>query len=442
MKLIELNIDGLVGPTHNYAGLAFGNEASQGNAGNISNPKRAALQGLQKMRLLTSFGIPQMVMPPNPRPNGKLLRSLGFTGDIRTQILQVGKQSPELLRYAYSASSMWAANAATVSPATDTSDAKTHFTPANLISTAHRSHEPAFTSRALIKLFPDEQSFSHHAPLPANPLFSDEGAANHMRVYTPGGVSQGINIFVYGRDQATVNQFTKRYPARQTRQAFEAISRRHGLRDADTFYLLQNPDAIDAGVFHNDVIATSNDALVIYHEDAFVGGDAALTPVQKAAKDALLLVKVPRAALSMKEAVKSYLFNSQLVTTSSGMVLIAPSECAEYPRVSDIIDSWIADADNPIALVHYVDLRESMRNGGGPACLRLRVPLTQQHLTNVHAGAMFTDALHSKLAAWVEAHYRDQLRPEDLLDPEFADACLRALSELEEILELKGLYES
>lgn len=48
MKVYELNMDGLVGPTHNYAGLAPGNIASLNYASVASNPQAAALQGLKK----------------------------------------------------------------------------------------------------------------------------------------------------------------------------------------------------------------------------------------------------------------------------------------------------------------------------------------------------------------------------------------------------------
>ena len=49
MPLTEINFDGLVGPSHNYAGLSIGNLASTRNAGQLSQPRRAALEG---------FGLP------------------------------------------------------------------------------------------------------------------------------------------------------------------------------------------------------------------------------------------------------------------------------------------------------------------------------------------------------------------------------------------------
>ncbi|EGF31557.1 Succinylarginine dihydrolase, partial [Oxalobacteraceae bacterium IMCC9480] len=55
----EFNFDGLVGPSHNYAGLSFGNVASFNNVKSVSSPKQAALQGLAKMRALAARGFAQ-----------------------------------------------------------------------------------------------------------------------------------------------------------------------------------------------------------------------------------------------------------------------------------------------------------------------------------------------------------------------------------------------
>ncbi len=417
--LFEANVDGLVGPTHNYAGLSYGNEAAMGNAGNVSNPRGAALQGLQKMRLLTDLGLRQMVMPPHPRPNLAFLRNLGFKG--------VADAAPELLPYIYSASGMWAANAATVAPATDTPDGKAHFTPANLICTAHRAIEPAFSSRALKRLFPSPAHFTHHDPLPANLLLADEGAANHMRLTRKDGT--GLHVFVYGREQLNLLQYTKRYPARQTLPASQAVARLHGIKNP--VFIRQTGEVIDAGVFHNDVIATSNGDVLLYHEEAFVGGDA---PVK--ALGELRAMKVATKDLSVESAVKSYLFNSQVVSLpGGGMAMIAPGECEHHNQARSVIDSL------GFKQVHFMDLRESMRNGGGPACLRLRVQLTEEQWKHVHPGVVFTPDLHKKLSAWVEKHYRDKLQPADLREPKLADEALAAYAALEKILDLPGLYE-
>src|SRR5690349_2574420 len=127
----ELQFDGLVGPTHHYAGLSPGNLASQAHAGEASNPRAAALEGLTKMRRVRELGIVQAVLPPQPRPSVALLRRLGFTGTDVAVLSRALAEAPDLLHAASSASSMWAANAATVVPASDSADGKTHFVPAN-----------------------------------------------------------------------------------------------------------------------------------------------------------------------------------------------------------------------------------------------------------------------------------------------------------------------
>ena len=57
MKAYEVNFDGLVGPTHNYSGLSFGNIASEQSLKDVSNPKLAAQQGLAKMKALSDKGL-------------------------------------------------------------------------------------------------------------------------------------------------------------------------------------------------------------------------------------------------------------------------------------------------------------------------------------------------------------------------------------------------
>lgn len=59
----EVNFDGLVGLTHHYAGLSFGNEASTRHQNTLSNPRLAAKQGLLKMKALADLGYKQGVLP-------------------------------------------------------------------------------------------------------------------------------------------------------------------------------------------------------------------------------------------------------------------------------------------------------------------------------------------------------------------------------------------
>jgi len=139
MKQFEVNFDGLVGPTHNYAGLSFGNVASLNNANAKSSPKQAAKQGLAKAKALADMGMVQGVLAPQERPDIAALRRLGFTGSDARVLESAAKQSREIFLACCSASSMWTANAATVSPSADTADGRVHFTPANL---THKFHRP------------------------------------------------------------------------------------------------------------------------------------------------------------------------------------------------------------------------------------------------------------------------------------------------------------
>ena len=144
--------------------------------------------------------------------------------------------------------------------------------------------------------------------------------------------------------------------------------------------------------------------------------------------------------MTFRDAVESYLFNSQLVSLPDGtMSLIAPIECRQRSEVKQCIDRIIG-ADNPIRSVHYLDVRQSMKNGGGPACLRLRVVLGERELSAAHAGIFLTDSLYTELTAWVARHYRDCLRPEDLADPKLAEESRAALDELTRILRVGAMY--
>ncbi|HEY1628343.1 MAG TPA: N-succinylarginine dihydrolase, partial [Tepidisphaeraceae bacterium] len=198
MTFYEINFDGIVGPTHNYAGLSFGNVASMQSKSAVSNPRRAALEGLAKMKFLMDLGVRQAVLPPQERPHLPTLRKLGFAGSDGEILEKVHRKHPALLAAMSSASSMWAANAATVSPSADCGDGRVHFTLANLISNVHRAIETEATSRVLRAIFADEKHFMVHDALPAAVQFADEGAANHVRLCAD-HASAGVEVFVYGR---------------------------------------------------------------------------------------------------------------------------------------------------------------------------------------------------------------------------------------------------
>ncbi|CAB3651148.1 N-succinylarginine dihydrolase [Trinickia soli] len=443
MQAREANFDGLVGPTHNYAGLSFGNVASQTNEKSVANPLAAAKQGLRKMKRLADLGFLQGVLPPQERPSLRLLRELGFSGSDTAVIERAAKDAPELLAAASSASAMWTANAATVSPSADTRDGRVHFTPANLTSKLHRAIEHEATRRTLQAIFADPAHFTVHEALPGTPALGDEGAANHTRFCSQYG-ERGVEFFVYGRSEYRRGPEPVRYPARQTFEASRAVAQRHGLSEDGTVYAQQSPEVIDAGVFHNDVIAVGNRQTLFCHQRAFVDQSAVYDQLGAQLSKAgaqLNVIEVPDARVSVADAVTSYLFNSQLLTRPDGRdVLVVPQECRENPRVAAYLDDLVVNA-GPIDEVLVFELRESMKNGGGPACLRLRVVLNEAERQAVAPGVWIDDALFGRLDAWIGKHYRDRLAPSDLADPKLLDESRTALDELTQILGLGSLYD-
>lgn len=441
----EVNFDGIVGPTHHYGGLSYGNVASMQHYQKVSNPKDAARQGILKMRSLMRLGLKQGVLPPQERPLIPFLRSLGYTGSDLEILKHISQDNPALLSVCNSSASMWTANAATICPSVDAPDGKVHFTPANLLSKIHRSFEPPATTFILKKIFANADYFVHHDFLPVHEDFADEGAANHTRLCQRYG-EKGVQLFVFGRYAYVKDRpQPKQFPARQTFEASEAIARLHGLPFDQVIYAQQNPAAIDAGVFHNDVISVGNQNVFFYHEKAFVDTKKVIDSLQSAMQEIchapLFAIEVKEDQVSLKESVRTYLFNSQLVTIKEGsMALIAPFECQHSPAVKNFLFDLIDKVNQPIEQVIYQDVHESMQNGGGPACLRLRVVLNERELSHVHKQAILTEDLSEKLIQWVENHYRDQLTLKDLADPQLLTECHQALDALTQILDLGSLY--
>lgn len=433
MTAVEVNFDGIVGPTHHYGGLGHGNLASQRNARRMSSPRAAALQGIAKMRLLVEAGLPQAVLLPHERPHLPTLRRLGFRGTDSLVLERAFRDDPGLVSAVSSASAMWAANAATVSPASDTDDGRVHFTPANLGSHLHRSIE-ASTTEALLRLyFGDEQRFVVHGPVPTSGETGDEGAANHTRL-TPGSHGEpGVALFVHGgRGGGT-------HGARQAPLASQAVARQHGLAGDRVVVATQSPRAIDAGVFHNDVIAVGDRDLLLVHEAAFVEQERVYESLRRTLGDRLRVVEVPTELLPVEDAVASYLFNSQLVGLPDGSrLLLAPADIGANARAAETA-SWMEDEG--IATVTTQDLRQSMSNGGGPACLRLRVVIDEAGMAAMHQGALMDPSRLDLLERWVLAHYRDELSIEDLGDPSLLEESRRALDELTSLLGLGSVYE-
>ncbi|MDY0416195.1 N-succinylarginine dihydrolase [Enterobacter sp. 170198] len=437
MKAREVNFDGLVGLTHHYAGLSFGNEASTKHRFQVSNPKLAAKQGLLKMKALADAGFPQAVIPPQERPNVAVLRQLGFTGSDEQVVEKAGTQTPHLLSAASSASSMWVANAATVAPSADTLDGKVHLTVANLNNKFHRATEAETTERVLRAIFKHDAHFEVHQALPQVAMFGDEGAANHNRLGGDYG-DPGVQLFIYGREEGG-HSAPVRYPARQTLAASQAVARLNQVNPSQVIFAQQNPQVIDQGVFHNDVIAVSNRQVLFCHEQAFAHQETLLATLRERVPG-FMPIQVPTQAVSVQDAVETYLFNSQLLSRDDGsMMLVLPQESRDHNGVWRYLTELVK-ADNPIDELRVFDLRESMANGGGPACLRLRVVLTQDEMQAVNPAVMMNDTLFTRLNDWVERYYRDRLTQADLVDPQLLREGREALDALTSILQLGSVY--
>jgi succinylarginine dihydrolase len=436
--LRELNFDGLVGPTHNYGGLSIGNVASMAHEGAVSSPRKAALEGLAKMRFVHELGVGQGILPPHERPSLSTLRKLGFAGRDEEILARAAEQSEILVRLVSSASSMWTANAATVAPSCDTEDGRLHVTPANLRELFHRAIEAETTERVFRTVFADAQRFVVHRPLPGGLQFADEGAANHTRLSSGEGA---LHVFAWGRSSLGGPSPTRRFPARQTREASEAIARLHRLLPERTLFVQQHPQGIDAGAFHTDVLAVGTGGFLMLHELAFVDVAGVIARLRERLGTALRVELASEADLPVADAVASYAFNSQLVTKGDGaLVLLAPEESRENAKARAFLERVAASCPE-LERVEYLGLRQSMQNGGGPACLRLRLPLTDTEVAALGGRVLFSQALYDELVAWVGRHYRDRLVPKDLLDPSLARESFTALDELTRILQLGSLYD-
>ena len=415
MAMAEINFDGIIGPSHNYAGLSLGNLASASHAGDLAYPRAAALQGLAKMRHNLGLGMVQGFFLPLPRPNTAFLSAIGADGT----------EDRRLNAAAWSASSMWTANAATVSPAPDTADGRCHLTAANLVTMPHRSQEWPDTARQLRLAFADSAHFAVHDAVP--PCFGDEGAANHMRM----GVRHdgpGLEIFVYGTSGGA-------FPARQHLEASRAVARLHRLDPDRTLFVEQNPAAIAAGAFHNDVVAVANERVLFTHELAFADPAGTYAAIRERLPEAEIVV-VPAAEVSLADAIQSYLFNAQLLTLPSGeMALVVPTEAADHPRVGPYLERMIA-GNGPIRAVLPVDVRQSMANGGGPACLRLRVVCDPQ---TVDPRFLLNEEKANRIEEIVRREWPESIAPEQVGSALLAERVIAARLLLLDALDLSEL---
>jgi len=409
----EINFDGIIGPSHNYAGLSHGNLAATRNRGETSHPRAAALQGIAKMRGNIALGLTQGILLPHARPDHRWLADLGTRFE---------DAPPHTQAQALSASPMWAANAATVSPAPDTADGKCHLTVANLVTMPHRSHEWPETLAQLRLAFADP-AFTVHGPVPAP--FGDEGAANHMRLAASHD-APGVEVFVYGISGGP-------FPARQHPDASAVVARRHRLERV--LFVQQSEEAIAAGAFHNDVVAVANGRVLFAHEQAFAEKDRFYADL-RAMLPEVEIVEVPAAQVSLADAIKSYLFNAQLVTLPSGeMALVLPGEARDTPSVWNWLQDHVA-GNGPIRQLEVVDVRQSMANGGGPACLRLRVVCDP---ATVDPRFLLDAAKADRIAGVIETHWPEAIPFGAIADPALIAQVEAARHALFEALDLSDL---
>ena len=425
---VEINIDGMIGPTHHFGGLGVGNLASLASRNQVSSPLKAAMEGLAKMEVLAGMGVEQYYLPPLERPNWRWLASIGFPGDHRDALRRCFDEEPSLLSAAYSSAFMWTANAATVAPSSDTLDGNLHLVPANLCSSLHRGQEAAERHDQLREMFYPISNAQVHDPLPSVCALRDEGAANHMRLTSLDGQA-AIHVFIYG---ASNDACSSKFLARQTEQAARRVAGCLRLRAEDCVFVEQSAQAIDAGVFHNDVIAMSNGNMMIYHQQAFENGASVVDEIcRKFTSRTNTLpncVCVSEKEVPLDEAVRTYVFNSQLLSIgphdTEDMELISPSQCLDSPAVSGLIQRWVSDDYNPIRRVRYLSLDQSMRNGGGPACLRLRAMLNREQLSNLGIRFKANENRISRLRSEVTRCYPDSIALSDLARLDFAEHAL------------------
>ena len=433
----EVNFEGVPGPSHLFSGLSKGNIASTSHGGEVSHPRAAALQCLEKIKFLSSLGSKEAIIVPQPRPDISYLREIGFEGSDLEILNKAYKKDPSLLKIVFSSAFMWTANAAMISPSSDSRDAKCHITVANLTANKHRAIEAKFTYRYFSKNLASENIIVNPA---LESRLMDEGAANHTR-FSKDYASPGLELFVYGysSDNEAISKPNK-FPARQSLESCENIIEKHQL-DMDRVVLdQQNPKVIDAGVFHNDVISTGNLNYFIYHEDSFLDSDRVITELNtkftSLYSENMIFTKVTNSELSLEDAVSSYLFNSQIIspTNPDEMILIAPSECQENSRVKNYIENLIKDTKNPVKEVKFFNLKESMKNGGGPACLRLRVVLTGEEIQTINPKIFYSEELHSKLENIINRYYPEKLMMQDLLSQDSLDNLAKCYSAFEELI--------
>jgi succinylarginine dihydrolase len=430
--LIEVNVDRIVAPTHHHGGLGVANRAAWRNRHLVSSPRAAALQGIRKMRLAADAGAVQLALPPTPRPDRAVLARMGVSSsrladtDVR-----------DLVAASSSSASMWVANSATFTSSIEAADGRPHLTPANLVSSFHRASEVRHTTRLLRRVF-DPARFVHHPALPASMAVRDEGSANHFCL-ARGPSQRGVHLFVFGARVLGEPARAGGEHARQTHEASAAIARLHRLDPQRTVFGQESRQAIAAGAFHADLVMLACGEILFFHEDSLADNEAVEAELTCKYREAtgrqLHLLAVPHSMLTLEQAIDSYVFNSQVVEArSGGRLLLAPAQAETMAAARHALKMLVEHPASAIDALHFVELTESMNNGGGPACLRLRLALTPAEVASLPPRMRIDSERCRELEAWVERSYRSELSIEDLGSAALVDECERAQVSIAEIL--------
>ena len=404
-------IDTIIGPTYHYGGLALGNTHSLDHKHVVANPKKAALQGLSKMKLLRDHGISQYVLPAYVRDYKGLVQGYyNNQGDFEDNLKRLYDENLDIFSSFFSASSAWLANAWTMTPSIDSSDGRYHVSPASLNACFHRQLDVKQTIAILTNRLCSKTYITCHHPSP----FFDEGAANMIRLSAGG---KGLYLFVSGSSD------TKRFKSRHDKRSWQRLVSQHQLDPDYVIYLTQHPDAIDAGVFHNDVISFGVDDLLVVHENAFVDQpnycDTILERYFSCFGTDLTLIQIPDSILPLKDAVNSYFFNSQLVRKDDNRyLLLVPSRCKGLP-VMDYFVSIVAKKWESQLEIMVCDVEESIKNGGGPACLRNSMDVYDDPKLIFDDRYLFTLEKYDDFVRLVNQYYPSSLELNDFLSVSF-----------------------
>ena len=316
----------------------------------------------------------------------------------------------------------------------DNIDNAIHITVANLNSMMHRSIEPKFTYKMLKRIL--NKKVNINKSLLNLPNIGDEGAANHIRIAERHNVP-GYQIFVYSSENISHAKTIER----QSLIGSKLIARKNCVEDQRVFYLQQSNRAIRYGSFHNDIVSTANENIFIYHEEAFESTQELKVILAKLKKlvPNFKPIKILNSEIDLQTIVSSYLLNSQLISLpSGGMMFLLPSEVKQYPNCMQWLEK--ISAEEEIKKIKFIDVKQSMRNGGGPACLRLRMIFNENEISSVNKNFLLDDNKIDLLTNLIENKYRDRLQPDDLLDPNLADESLEILDALTKIFKTGSIY--